>query len=273
VLPKRWKEADPAWAKDAERRLKKVTGHALHQVAAARERLDAQPRQLDGDELDLDAVVRERSDLVAGGGGEQRLYRRLARRRHDWATVVLVDISLSADSGVSGKRVLDVTRDAVMVLGEVARALDDRLLVMAFSSQTRNRCSVWEVSGWEDPWQSGATRLGGLKPTGYTRIGPALRHATARLMATPAEKRLLFLLSDGKPTDYDRYEGRYGIADVRRAVAEARDGGVSLHAFAIDAIARSHFPAQFGAGNWSVMSNVEALPQMLAGVYGGLTRT
>ncbi|MFI4935962.1 MAG: citrate/2-methylcitrate synthase, partial [Caulobacterales bacterium] len=33
-----------------------------------------------------------------------------------------------------------------------------------------------------------------------------------------ARHRLLLLVSDGKPTDYDRYEGRHGIADVRQAV-------------------------------------------------------
>jgi len=272
VLPRRWETRDPAWASANRRRLAPVIGHALHEVAAARRRLDAQPRQLDGDELDLDAVVREASDRAAGCGGEQRLYRRLARRHHDWATVVLIDISLSADSGVAGRRVLDVSRDAVFVLGEVAAALGDRLLVVAFSSQTRNRCWSWQVCGWDEDWTTGAARLGALRPRGYTRIGPALRHATAVLERQRSERRQLFLLSDGKPTDYDRYEGRYGIADVRRAVGEARTAGVDLHAFAVDATARAHLPAQFGTGNWSVMTRTEELPGILAGVYARSTQ-
>ena len=271
VLPRRWGARDPAWSADARRRLRPVIGRALHEVVAARRRLEAQPRQLDGEELDLEAVVREASDRAAGHGGEQRLYRRLARRHHDWATVVLIDISLSADAGIGGRRVLDVSREAVLVLGEIARTLGDQILVLAFSSQTRNRCWSWEVCGWDENWDLGADRLGGLHPRGYTRIGPALRYATARLARRSAERRQLFLLSDGKPTDYDRYEGRYGLADVRRAVAEARDEGVQLHAFAIDAIARAHLPAQFGPGNWSVMSRLEDLPDILAGVYARTT--
>lgn len=273
VLPRRWSERDPGWAGDARRRLRPVIGRALHEVAAARRQLEAQPRQLDGEELDLDAVVREAGDRAIGFGGEQRLYRRLARRQHEWATTVLIDVSLSADAGVDGRRVLDVSRDAVLVLGEVAAAMGDRLQVLAFSSQTRHRCWCWEVGRWGEAWSIGAERLGALHPRGYTRIGPALRHATAGLAAVPAERRQLYLLSDGKPTDYDRYEGRYGVADVRRAVAEARGAGIHPHAFAIDAVARAHLPAQFGTGNWSVMSRVEDLPETLAGVYARTTRT
>ncbi|MDP2270428.1 MAG: hypothetical protein Q8K32_06810 [Archangium sp.] len=49
---------------------------------------------------------------------------------------------------------------------------------------------------------------------GFTRIGPALRHATRLLLECGARKRLLLLVSDGKPSDLDRYERRYGVADV-----------------------------------------------------------
>ena len=272
VVPRVWERRDAAWFRSAQRRLAPVVGSALTRIRASREQLHAQPRQLDGDDLDLEAVVRERADVVAGHGGEQRLYRRIARRRQDWASCVLIDVSLSADAGVGGQRVLDVTRDAVMVLGECAAALGDRMQILAFSSKTRNCCWVWEVCGWHEAWQRGGQRLGGLEPRGYTRIGPAIRHATAGLVKVEAERRLLFLLSDGKPTDYDRYEGRYGIADVRRAIQEAHDQRIATHALAIDSDARAHLPAQFGTGNWSVLPQVDMLPPVLAAVYARLTR-
>jgi nitric oxide reductase NorD protein len=130
---------------------------------------------------------------------------------------------------------------------------------------------VWEVGRPGESWNRVAARLGGLEPRGYTRIGPALRHATQRLSRRHAERRLLVLLSDGKPTDYDRYEGRYGIADIRRAVQEATAGGVHLHALAIDGTARAHLPSQFGTGCWSVLPCVDDLPETLAGMYARLT--
>ena len=74
----------------------------------------------------------------------------------------------------------------------------------------------------------------GLEPTGYTRIGPALRHGIALLERQRAARKLLLVLSDGKPVDYDRYEGRYGIADVRQAIREAHQAHIHSYALAIE---------------------------------------
>ena len=159
----------------------------------------------------------------------------------------------------------------MLVLGEVADRLGDRLQILTFASHTRNRCRVWEVKGWHDGWCESRDRLGALEPRGYTRIGPALRHATAGLAAEPADRRLLLLVSDGKPTDYDRYEGRYGIADIRQALREAEAAGVHPHALAVDAIARDYLPPMFGPGNWNVLRDPGALPEALTTVYGRWT--
>jgi nitric oxide reductase NorD protein len=102
-------------------------------------------------------------------------------------------------------------------------------------------------------------------------MGPALRHATTELAAEPADRRLLLLVSDGKPTDYDRYEGRYGVADIRQALREADRAGVHTHALAVDATARDYLPPMFGAGNWDILSHPEQLSEVLTTVYGRLT--
>lgn len=105
----------------------------------------------------------------------------------------------------------------------------------------------------------------------FAIFGPALRHATDRLVAEPADRRLLLLVSDGKPTDYDRYEGRYGIGDVRQALREAECRGVSAHALAVDEIARDCLPPMFGPGAWHVLRRPDDLPTVLSTVYGRLT--
>jgi len=127
------------------------------------------------------------------------------------------------------------------------------------------------VTGWNDPWPIARDRLGAIAPQGYTRIGPALRHATAGLAAEPADHRILLFVSDGKPTDYDRYEGRYGIADIRQALREADRAGVHTHALAVDAVARDYLPPMFGPGNWDVLTHPEQLPEVLTTVYGRQT--
>jgi nitric oxide reductase NorD protein len=230
-------------------------------------------RQFDGEDVDVSALVDAHAAARAGRGDDPRLYLRQQKRRRDFATTVLLDVSLSTDSWVENRRVLDVAREAILVLGEVADELGDRLQLLAFASHTRNRCRVWEVKGWREPWALGRARLGALEPQGYTRIGPALRHATECLAAEPADRRLLLLVSDGKPTDYDRYEGRYGVADVRQALREAERREVCAHALAVDAVARDYLPPMFGPGAWHVLPHADHLPAVLTTVYGRLTGT
>jgi nitric oxide reductase NorD protein len=86
-----------------------------------------------------------------------------------------------------------------------------------------------------------------------------------------AEKRLLLLISDGKPTDYDLYEGRYGVGDVRMALREAQRREVQTHALAVDAIARDYLPALFGEGGWHILPKPDQLLEALTAVYGRLT--
>ena len=227
--------------------------------------------QPDGDDLDLDAIVNEHADRRSGRGPSGRVYLRKPRRLRSFATTVLLDISLSTDAWVQNRRVLDVAREAVLVLGEVADRLGDPLQVLAFASQTRNRCRVWTVRDWGEPWALGKARLGTLHPQGYTRIGAALRHAFTELGHADAERPLLLLVSDGKPTDHDRYEGRYGVADVRQALREAEQRGILTHALAVDAIARDHLPPMLGPGAWHILPDPRRLPEALTAIYGRLT--
>lgn len=228
-------------------------------------------RQRDGDHPDIDALVARQADLAAGRTGDERLYLRAVPRRRNLLTTVLLDVSLSADSWVAGRHVLAVSRDAVSVLAAVAERLDDRLQVLAFASNTRNQCRVWTVKEESERWSNVRGRLFALEPQGYTRIGAALRHATVGLAQRPATARLLLLIGDGKPTDYDRYEGSHGRADVHHAVHDAQRLGVHVHGLAIDPSSRSSMPAMFGRGRWSAADDPDALPEVLAEIYGRLT--
>jgi len=177
-------------------------------------------------------------------------------------------MSLSADSWIDNKRVLDVSRDAILTLGEVATALGDPLQIHGFASNTRNHCRVWTVKSWGEPWSVGRGRLGALVPQGYTRIGPAVRHAVSELQSVKARKRLLFVITDGKPTDFDRYEGEYGRADVRQAVREARQQGTEVHVLGIDPSAVGALPAMFGPRGWTLLRDINRLPEALVEAYG-----
>jgi nitric oxide reductase activation protein len=229
-------------------------------------------RQPDGPDIDVDALVHRHAALQSGHVPPDRLY--CARRRHgqDFATLVLLDASLSTDSWVAGRRVLDVARDSVLVLGEALATLPITVGIAAFASHTRRDCRFLTIKGFSESWADGARRLASVEPAGYTRIGTALRHAIAVLERVPARRRFLLLVSDGKPTDYDRYEGRYGVADVRQAVREAHQRSVQLFALAVDAEARFYLPRMFGHGNYAILPRPDALAGALARVMAEVVR-
>lgn len=271
VFPGRAGEGDPGWASERLIVHRDLVRTLRRRLEVHRAGLRSAPRQLDGEEIDLEAAVDDRVARLAGRGHDPRVYQRQERRKREFATTVLLDVSMSTDSWIDGRRILDVAREAALVLGEVAHQLDDRIQFLGFASETRNRCHVWEVVGFDENWGSGMSRLSWLEPQGYTRIGPALRHATALLSREPAERRLLLLISDGKPTDYDRYEGRYGIADVRRALREAHRSEIHTHALAVDSVARDYLPALFGENGWHILPRPDDLVEALTEVYGRLT--
>jgi nitric oxide reductase NorD protein len=151
----------------------------------------------------------------------------------------------------------------VIALGDALDGLFDEVSVAAFCSQTRRDCRFLVAKDFDEPWTTGARKVMSLTPAGFTRIGPALRHATRKLMDCGARKRMLLLVSDGKPSDLDRYEGRYGVADVHRAVLEAQGQGVVMHALAVDPAAKGWLPSMFGAGRASVVNRPEDLVSAL----------
>lgn len=223
-------------------------------------------RQPDGPDIDVDALVQRHATLRSGHAPPDRLYCARRRHGHDVAILILLDASLSTDAWVAGRRVLDVARESVLVLGEALAATPITVGIAAFASHTRRDCRFATVKGFAEPWGEAAHRLASVEPAGYTRIGPALRHATRVLGATPARRRLLLLVSDGKPTDYDRYEGRYGVADVRQAVREAQQQSITCFALAVDATARDYLPRLFGRGSYALLPRPDALAGALARV-------
>ena len=271
VYPGEVAAADPTFGQAVLARRRKTIEELTHRLWQHRHRLEAVKRQRDGDDIDLDAVISNLADWRAGNSGDERLYVLKRRKRREVATLVLMDISLSTDSWIDNQRVLDVAREAAVVLGEVAHGLGDELDILAFASHTRNICRVYNVSRRGESWRKGRDRIGALRPQGYTRIGPALRHATAELVKTGVRKKLLILLSDGKPVDYDRYEGRHGMADVRMALREAHKVGVTTRALTIDTRAQPYLTATFGPGQWSILPHPDKLSEVLTATYGVLT--
>ena len=96
---------------------------------------------------------------------------------------------------------------------------------------------------------------------------PPLRHAKSLLEVRPERHRLLLLLSDGKPSDIDHYDGRYALEDTRKAVQEARRQGLAVFAVTVDQRAESYVPHLFGRGGYAIVRHIAALPEALPRLY------
>jgi nitric oxide reductase NorD protein len=230
-------------------------------------------RQRTGTDVDVDALVARYGALRAGECSEHRLYATRRRHTRDTAVLVLLDASLSTDAWVANRRVLDVEKESVIALGDALDGLFDEVAVAAFCSQSRRDCRFLVAKGFRESWDVGARRVMSLEPAGFTRIGPALRHATAELLECGARQKLLLLVSDGKPSDIDRYEGKYGVADVHRAVLDAHAVGVVTHALAMDPSAKAWLPSMFGPGRASVVARPGDLVTALARMTSGALRS
>jgi nitric oxide reductase NorD protein len=218
-------------------------------------------RQLDGTEIDIDALVDRQATLMARRHPDPRIYVRRKVHDSELAMLILVDASLSSDSWVAGKRIFDVVCDSAQVLVEAFEPTSAKLGLGVFYSNTRRDCRFLVAKGFDDPSHTGLQRLHAVFPTGYTRIGPAIRHALELLGETGARRRLVLLLTDAKPTDYDHYEGRYGIEDVRQALREAGDQGTHCLALAVRGKSEAYLTQMFGTHGWMLLPDVRALPE------------
>lgn len=222
---------------------------------------------LDGRLLDIDNYIRNRATVIATKTSDGKFYKEVVKRHRDTCVLMLVDNSLSSDSWVQNRRVLDLCLQSLLIFGEASSSLGDPMMIAGFNSNTRNACRFSEWKGFDEKWQKFKDIADSIKPDGYTRIGPAIRHANYLLSKRKEKRKILLIFTDGRPTDYDRYEGTYGLSDVRKAVTEAEGLGIIPFAIAVDPSAKQFLPNLFGQGNYQILKNMEKFPEILTKLY------
>lgn len=234
-------------------------------------------RQRQGDDIDIDAAVEARVDALAGSAhGEEDFYIASLRRRRDLAVLVLLDVSGSAgEPGVAGKSVHEHQRDAAAVLAAALHELGDRVAVHAFNSRGRHAVQLQRLKSFDDRLDGAfARRLGSVMPGAYTRLGAAIRHGTTILeerAGTP--RRLLVVISDGFAYDHG-YEGRYGEADARRALLDARRRGVGCLCLSVGADADPvALTRVFGTAAHATVPRASELPRVIGTLFRAALRS
>jgi nitric oxide reductase NorD protein len=174
-------------------------------------------------------------------------------------------VSGSTDAIVSGTlQVIDVEKIALLLASEALDALGDPYTILTFSSRRAEDVRVTTIKAFAD--RSGdlvRRRVAALKPEGNTRLGAAVRHATALLARQPAGHRLLLIRSDGRPNDIDHYQDRYAVEDSRQAIVEARAADVYPFCLTIDREGPDYLARVFGAAGHTVLRRPDQLPVAL----------
>jgi nitric oxide reductase NorD protein len=271
VVPMLAAEASPQPLPERLRRTAYRLRNQFQALAPARVWHRAQP---DGQEIDVDAYLRFAADRCAGSPASgDGLYRDMRSGERDLACLLMADLSLSTDSWVNDHvRVIDVIRDSLFLFAEALDATGDRFGIYGFSSRKRDPVRVHVLKSFDERYGGGVRgRIDAIKPGYYTRMGAAVRHGCTLLAGQPAGRRLLLLLTDGKPNDLDKYEGRYGIEDTRQAVVEARRMGLQPFCVTIDEKGNDYLPHLFGNTGYVVIHRPSDLPKRLPQLYAQLT--
>ncbi len=231
------------------------------------------PAQADGEELDLDAIIRRRAEYVAGAEPTDRIYVRRERRERDVAVAFLVDLSGSTSRHIQedGRRVIDVEKEGLVLLTEALEAVGDHYAVYGFSGQGRRHVDFVILKDFRESGRGRATnRIGSLEPRHQNRDGAAIRHAVRKVMEEPAKVRLLVLISDGKPLD-DGYADEYSLEDTKMALREGRMRGVHPFCITVDAHADNYLRRMYGEVRYMIIDRVASLPERLPRIYQRLT--
>lgn len=272
VLESRTSRGDAAWSQRTATRHRATIQRLRRQLATLRSDFLRVRRQPAGPDFDLDAVVHAEVLRRTGGTPNELLYTDVRRDLHDIAALVLLDQSYSTDAYLDNQRVLDVITETIFCVGEVLGDAIEKFAVAGFSSNTRRSCRFTLLKDFADPWRTTRDRLGTLEPCGYTRIGPALRHAQELLAREQARQKIILLITDGRPCDYDRYEGIYGIKDVKKAIETGRQNGIQTHAFAVEKQAAEYFPAMFTQHSYDIVATPSRLTETMCSLFARLLR-
>ncbi len=281
----------PAWATVLEKRAPFGDLQVIDAIAAQYKReihrmkflLDAmQPQGVqrirkleDGDEIDINAAIASFTDIRQGLQPDPRIMMRSVRKTRDFSILVLLDLSESTNEMVQDHdySVLDLTRQACVLLADAISKVGDPFAIHGFCSDGRHDVEYYRFKDFDQHWdETPKARLAGMTGQLSTRMGAAIRHAGHHLKLQRSAKKLLIVITDGEPADIDVRDPQYLRYDTKKAVEEIARHGVTTYCMSLDPRADNYVSRIFGQKHYMVVDHVQRLPEKLPLLYAGLTR-
>ena len=262
-----------------------------------------------GEELDIDDVIEAFIDIRTGVGPSEKLFWRRNKIQRDVAVVFLLDTSASTAEAIddsrtvsddwdapadpieymtwqkarrgdgvkrSYKRIIDLEKEAVVLLINALESIGDVYGIYGFSGYGRENVEFYIIKDIVEPFSEKVkNRIDRISPLHATRMGPAIRHATSKLVTQDARTKLLFLISDGRPQDrgYSRegVEKEYAVHDTKMALDEARSQNISAFCLTVDKNGHDYLKTMCQDIGYEILDDIYSLPRRLLYLYKQLT--
>ena len=226
-----------------------------------------------GDELNIDTWIDYKGHQNKSTH-HQNFYTSYEKKTRDISTLILADVSLSTEGGITQDvRIIDVIKDGLMVFSEALDKLNDKFAIYSFSSLQNKKVYFNIIKNFKDKYDSLIRgRIDSMQPYYYTRLGAAIRESAKILDKQQSNTKLLLIISDGKPNDEDRYDGRYGIEDTKKAIDEVKKKGITPFCITVDLDAKEYLSYLFGRNGFAVVRDGQKLPKVIPEVYINLTK-
>ena len=283
VIEKRVKHGDRTFVEQTRERHKGVISSIRYQFQLMKpENLTRIVNEVDGEEYDLNAVIDYVIDRRADGHQSERLYTKRLRRQRDVAVSFLLDQSSSTARTIGrhplqpytrpGRRIIEIEKEGLVLMSEALEAVGDVYAINGFTSEGRRNVKFYVVKDFSEKYTDEVKRrIGGITYQNNTRLGAAIRHATAKLARQDARTRLLIVISDGRPYDHDYGDARYAREDTREALRQAKIQGITPFCITIDRESEAELRDLYGEIGYTIIDDVLSLPERLPGIYRRLT--
>ena len=228
----------------------------------------------DGDEIDINAAIDAMIAIRMGAQPNPRITMRNVLKSRDLAVVLLLDLSESTNETLRGsdKTILQLTREAATLVSTAIEGIGDPFAIHGFASDGRHDVQYYRFKDFNQHFDDDVkSRLSGMRGGLSTRMGAALRHAGTHLLKQQEKRKLILLVTDGEPADIDERDPQHLRHDTKKAVEELYSKGVLSYCLTLDANADDYVKRIFGANNYTIIDNVERLPEKLPTLFASLT--
>lgn len=283
VIEKKVKQGDRAFVEITRSRYRGLISSIRHQFQMLKpENLSKVNREIDGEDYDLNALVDYVVDRKADGQQSERVYTKRLRKKRDVAVSILLDQSSSTARTITrnplqpythpGRRIIEIEKEGLVLMAEALEAIGDTYSICGFTSEGRRNVKFYVVKDFDEKYSEEIERrIGGITFQNNTRLGAAIRHASAKLLQQEARTKLLIVLTDGRPYDHDYGDARYAREDVREALLEARMKGIRPFCITIDRESEAELKDLYGDVGYTIIDDVMSLPEKMPGIYRKLT--